>query len=76
MVFVQGWRGQMPQKYGEPPGSRAAQYRAKAAETRAQAQTVIDDLARHMMIEAADTWDRLAAGLERQRPQHGPFREE
>ena len=54
----------MPVSSGRLPLTRAADYRRIATETRAKAETVTDANARKLMTDAADTWDRLAAGLE------------
>jgi hypothetical protein len=42
-----------------PLPSRAAEYRARAAETRARAQ-VVDESARESLLQEAQTWDRMA----------------
>ena len=42
---------------------RFADYLNRAAEARAAAETMVDDQAKRMMIEAAEKWEALAAHL-------------
>ena len=66
----------MPANETETPGARAARYRLIAAEMRAKATVSSDDKARQIMVEVADTWDRLAAGLDKSPSPVGAPREE
>ena len=50
-----------------PPKSRAPEYRERAAEARAKAESITDAEARKTMLGAADMWDRMADWEE----QHG-----
>ena len=50
---------------------RVRQYRDLAAETRAIADGMTNEIARKGMLEAADVWDRLAEIAERHLHQEG-----
>ena len=53
---------------GEAMEDRGDGYGKIAAEVRAKADTMADDRAKHAMIEAAESWERLAALAERRTP--------
>jgi hypothetical protein len=55
----------MPVTSHRTAAERAAAYRVIATDARTKAKSLLDGNARKMMAEAADTWDRLAAHLER-----------
>jgi hypothetical protein len=48
--------------------NKSAQYRARAAEARAKAESTAEEAARDMLLQEADTWERMAAYEDKNNP--------
>jgi hypothetical protein len=56
-----------------PGKNRASEYRERAAEARMKAESLTDARARAIMMQSAETWDRMAAYEEQHPPERLNF---
>lgn len=53
--------------YRNPP-NRSVEYRKRAEEARAKAETSTDDINRRMWLKTANTWERMAMWEDKHNP--------